>query len=125
MTVDFSEATWEYYSETLGRSVIPDEATFTRYVLYPELLIDDLYVDSLIAQKEDGGFVNAACMMAEEEYVASLAESSGGATLASESLGDYSYSVNTPGEEGFVDSTSKRKCYQWLRMYCWLFTGVC
>ena len=124
MTLDLTDATYEYYTETLGRSVIPDEATFTRFVLAPSLYVDSLYVDGLVAQKDEGGFVSAVCMMAEEAYKASLAESTGGQKLTGESLGDYSYTVAQDGLSTDGTSTGGKRGLDWLRLYCWLFVGV-
>ena len=124
MTLDLSGATWEYYSETLARSVIPDEATFARYVLAPSLWLDGLYTDGLIAQKEEEGFIAAVCMMAEEEYKASLAEGSGGQALASESLGDYSWSASSSSDGLSAQERTARARMMWLRLYCYVVPGV-
>ena len=124
MTLDLSGATWEYYSETLGRSVIPDEATFTRFALAPSLWLDGLYTDGLVVQKEDDGYICAVCMMAEEDYKASLAEGDGGQVLAGESLGDYSWSGGSSSDGLSQEERVARQRMKWLRLYCYVVPGV-
>lgn len=123
MSLEFENVTYTHYTESLGRAVIPDEDAFNTYATEAKLYVDCLYRDGFIAQIEDGGFDNATCMIAEELYKASLVQNAGGEALASESVGEYSYTVASATQAQRQDALQKAKL-KWLRLYCYLALGV-
>ena len=66
----FDKVTYDFYSHTLGRAVIPTEAEFNTYRLKNVLFVKGLYDDGLIVERETDGIVKAACMMIEIDYQA-------------------------------------------------------
>lgn len=126
----FDNVTYNHYHTDMGRSVVPDSATFEQYKLENVLFCKSLLNDGLIAEREAGGLDDACCMMIEESYTAAQTEAgagSQGGALASESIGSYSYSRSTKAAETAIEQNAKSvdsKKYYWLEMYCDVLNGV-
>ena len=66
----FDKVTYDFYSDELGRAVIPSAAEFNTYRLKNVLFVKGLYDDGLIVEREADGIVKAICMMIEIDYQA-------------------------------------------------------
>ena len=126
----FDNVNYTHYKDVLGRTIVPDAATFNQYKLENVLFCKSLLNDNLIAEREPGGLDDACCMMIEESYSAAQTEAGAGSTggaIASESIGGYSYSKSTKAAEIAVEKNAKSvdaKKYYWLEMYCDVLNGV-
>ena len=108
----FDKVTYDFYSDELGRAVIPSAADFNTYRLKNVLFVKGLYDDGLIVEREADGIVKATCMMIEIEY-----QEGGSDTVAtSESIGGYSWS-------GTKKSLEAKK-YECLKLFCHITSGV-
>lgn len=122
----FDNVNYTYYTETLGRSVVPDEATFNAGKLEVVLWVKSLYNDGLLIEREPGGIDNACCMMIESDYEAAQAEAGAGNVDTSESIGGYSHSMSVKAAELAAEKNAKsadEMRYKWLELYCHLLTG--
>lgn len=124
----FDNVNYTFYSSTLGRSVVPDEASFNLYKTENILFVKNLVADGLVFEREENGIDSAVCMTCEVDYKASLIESGkADNAVASESLGAYSYSTGGKVFDSFVDKNAKSVAEQkmkWLRLYCDYVPGV-
>lgn len=114
----FDNVTYTYYSETMGRSVVPDETTFNSLSFEQKAYAKTLY-PFVIEETEDDGFDKAVCMMIEEQYKAEQNKNSDGRIKTSESLDGYSVSFDTSK----VQNVEDRKMF-WLRSFCNVSFGV-
>lgn len=124
----FENVTYEHYHNDLGRSAVPDSATFDNYKLEVVLWVETLLINDLIIERKAGGIDDACCMMIEESYNASQIEAGAtGGAVTSESIGGYSYSKSTKAADiqAEKDAQSKtQKMYKWLSLYCYITNGV-
>ena len=126
----FDNVTYTHYHDDLGRSIVPDAATFNQYKTEAVLFVKGLLNDNLIAERETGGIDDACCMIIEESYSAAQTEAGGGSAggvYASESIGGYSYSKSTKAADIAIEKNAKSadaKKYKWLSLYCDILTGV-
>lgn len=108
----FDKVTYDFYSDELGRAVIPSAAEFNTYRLKNVLFVKGLYDDGLIVEREADGIVKAICMMIEIDY-----QAGGNDTVTtSESIGGYSWS-------GTKKSLEAKK-YECLKLFCYITGGV-
>ena len=108
---NFDKVTYDFYSDALGRAVIPSEEDFNTYRLKNLLFVKGLYDDGLIVEREADGIIKAICMMIEIEY-----QAGGNDTITtSESIGGYSWS-------GTAKSLEAKK-YEWLKLFCYMVNG--
>jgi hypothetical protein len=120
----FDNVTYTYYTETLGRSVVPDADTFNSFKLENELYIKQLINDGLILARNDTSFDDACCLFIECDYETSQelnAGAGGSAPIAGENIGGYSYSLNTKAYDIAVEKNQKsngEKKYKWLGLFC-------
>ena len=125
----FDNVTFTHYSQDMGRTIVPDSATFEQYKLENVLFCKSLLNDNLIREREPGGIDDACCMMIEESYSAAQTEAGAGSTggvIASESIGGYSYSKSTKAAEIAIEKNAKSadaKKYKWLSLYCDVLNG--
>jgi len=127
MALSFENVNYTYYSNTLGRAEVPDEATFNNYAFATKAFIQSLYDDGLILERAANGYDNAACMLIEEAYKADQAEAGSGNIDTSESIGSYSHSMSAKAAEIAVEINAKsadQKRYNWLKIYCHILGGV-
>jgi len=107
----FENVNYTYYSETLGRAVVPDETTFNRYVLDAEK--DMVQLIPMLRERVPEGFDKATCMLVEENYKAAASGIQDGARVTSESIDSYSRSFDASGAK----STGACK-EEWILMFC-------
>lgn len=123
----FENVTYDFYADTLGRSVVPDEAEFNKHALENKLYVKSLLEDGLVEEKEENGIDSAVCMMIEADYKAAQVESGNSSLDASESINGYSHSVDTKAYDTYIEknaqSTESVK-YKWLSLYCNIKNGV-
>lgn len=114
-----------YYSEEMGRDIIPDEATFNRYKLENELQLRNFLSLGIIKEKEKGNFDKAVCMMIEVQYVDEL-KANGEGAKNSENIEGYSYSVSEETkliqQKNFKTTLDKKLA--WIEMFCDIKMGV-
>lgn len=123
----FDNVTYTYYSDTLGRSKVPDEAAFNEYALENKLYLQQLINDGLIIERAPNGYDSACCLMIEEDYSAAQAQADGGELINSESIGGFSYSLNTKAQDIALEKNTKsiaQKKYKWINLYCEVTNGV-
>lgn len=125
----FDNVTYTHYHDDLGRSVVPDAATFDAGKLEIILYVKSLVNDGLIVEREPGGIDDACCMMIETDYQAAqtaAGKGDAGGVMASENIGSYSYSRSTKAAEIAVEKNAKsadESRYKWLSLYCHVLTG--
>lgn len=107
----FDNVNYTYYTETLGRSVVPSSTDFARYT--PEAIAYMTPLLPFLIERESGGIDKATCMVVEETYRASVSGVPSGARVASESIDSYSRSFNLDGAK----SADAQKA-AWIHMYC-------
>ena len=108
----FDKVTYDFYSDELGRAVIPSAAEFNTYRLKNALFVKGLYDDGLIVEREADGIVKATCMMIEIDYQ----EGGNDTVTTSESIGGYSWS-------GTKKSLEAKK-YEYLKLFCYIAGGA-
>lgn len=122
MALTFSNVTYTFYTGTLGRSAIPDQATFNNFALENKLFVKQLYNDGMLFERETNGIDSAVCMMCEVDYNgAQIANGESDGALSSESLGAYSYSTGGKEYDTYVEQNAKSISAQkmkWLKLYC-------
>ena len=113
----FENVNYTYYHDTLGRSVVPDEATFNRWKPEAERYMLPL-VPFLVERTVPGGGIDAAtCMVVEECCQAGASGVPDGAIIASETIDSYSRSFKVDGSAGSAASSEAKKA-AWVDMYC-------
>lgn len=123
----FDNVNYTFYSDTLGRAVVPNEEVFNSFKTENMLYVKQLVNDDFIVEREENGIDSAICMMIEEDYKNSLIESGQTAVETSESIGGYSYSVSAKEYELNIEKNVKslaEKKYKWLLLYCHILSGV-
>ena len=123
----FENVNYTYYSETLGRSAVPDPEAFNKFVLENEMYMKRLISDGLVEEREENGIDSAVCMMVEVDYLASQTANGESAPEGSESIGSYSHSVNTKAYEKYIEQNAKsieQQKYRWIGLFCNIHNGV-
>ena len=127
----FESVNYNFYKNTLGRSVIPDEATFNFYADDDKMFMKKLLLDGVVSEREENGVDIAVCRMIEIDYQsaqeASGASESGGA-LASESINGYSYSYDRTAQQESAKLNAKStatKKVDIIKLYNNWHAGVC
>ena len=122
----FDNVNYEYYTNILGRSKIPNAATFNAGKLEILQFVKSLIADRLIMEREPGGIDNACCLMIESDFEAQQAAAGANNAKTSESIGGYSYSMSAKAAEIAAEKNSKSAAemrYKWLSLYCHVMTG--
>ena len=123
----FDNVTFEYYTETLGRSEVPTADDFNKYALENKLFVKRLIDDGVLFEHEAGGYDDAVCLLIETDYKDAQTATGAENALAGENTGDYSYSLNTKAQDELnaknASSTAQKK-YKWLSLYCDIVNGV-
>ena len=125
----FENVNYNFYTTTLGRSAVPNEAVFNEYAAENKLFVKRLITDGAIVEREENGIDSAVCMMIETDYNAAL-EASGNADSAavtSETINGYSYSYDRTAAQEAAKLNAKSlevKKYKWIRLYCDITQGV-
>lgn len=122
----FDNVTYTYYSDTLGRAVVPNETEFNAL----KLLNIQLFKKWLpyCTELEENGIDNAVCMMIETEYQDNqIVKGLDDSAVSSESVGGHSYSYGSTAknklEELNAVSTEKKK-YEVAKLFCSFDFGV-
>ena len=110
----FENVSYTYYHDTLGRSVVPDAATFSRWTLEAERYM--LPLVPFLVEREPGGIDKATCMVVEEFFQAAASGVPDGARVASESIDSYSRSFQVSGSGGTSSAGAKKEA--WIDLYC-------
>jgi hypothetical protein len=118
----FENVTYTFYSSTLGRSTVPDEATFNTLAITCKLQMQQLMREAEVTEYAENGIDSAVCMMIEEQYKADQSELPEGAKVTSESIGGFSQSFDVSEVEA---DTKKQKQMKWIKLYCCVDPGVC
>lgn len=114
----FEKVTYEFYTDTMKRSTVPDEASFE--ALKEQMELRFLKVAQFVTgEVVENGIDKTVCMWIEEGYKAETSGIADGAKLNSESLGGYSRSFDNSALLSYSD-----KLNQWLKLYCYVDIGV-
>lgn len=120
----FENVTYNFYSNDLGRSVVPDEETFNKYKLENVQLLKSIL--DYVIEREENGIDSAICLMIEKDYENELVLSSDSSLVASESLSGHSISFDNSvkAEELKLNNKSlEEKKMNALKLFCYLDTG--
>lgn len=123
----FDNVTYTFYTETLGRSEVPNADAFNKYKLENVLYLKGLVNDGLIIEREPNGIDAACCMMIEEDYKAAEIATGAANVATSETIGGYSHSSSAKAYEIQTEKDAKstaEKKYKWLGLYCEIMSGV-
>ena len=112
----FENVTYDFYKDTLGCSAIPDEETFDSYKLENETFVKSII--DYVEEREADGLDSAVCMMIEESYKADKAGTDG-RVETSRSIDGFSQSFDISKAQ-----TADEKKMKWLRMFCYVSSGV-
>lgn len=123
---DFTQVTFEYYQETLGKSVIPNETEFNKYKLENIQLMKSWL--PYVLERSENGVVSATCLMIEVDYVDSqLLNGESDNSVSSESVNGHSISygstAKTELEKLNAKSTADRKMDK-ARLFLYFDNGV-
>lgn len=128
----FENVTYSFYTETLGRSVVPSEADFNRYADDNKMFMKQLIADGMVKEREENGIDTAVCRMIEIDYTteqeASGAAAENGGSVASESINGYSYSYDKTAQQEAVKMNAKSsaaKKINIIKLYTDYNAGVC
>lgn len=123
---NFENVTFEYYSETLGRTIVPNAEEFNKLKLENVQLMKGWlpYLEEL----EEGGIDKAVCLMIEVEYSDNqILNGESDNAISSENIGGHSISYGsaqkTKLEELNTVSTMQKK-YDKAKLFCHFFIGV-
>lgn len=109
----FENVTYTFYSDTLGRAIVPSEADFCRYALDNQLFMQRLIDDGIVTEKMENGIDTAVCRMIEidflqaEEMSGEAESNTEGAAIASESINGYSYSYDRTAQQESIKLNAK------------------
>lgn len=108
----FDNVTYTYYSDTLGRAVIPTEADFNALKLENIQLMKSWM--PYVTEKEEGGIDKAVCLMIEVDYTDNqIVNGNNSSAINSESVNGHSVSygstTRTELERKNAKSTYERK----------------
>ena len=123
----FENVNYNFYKTALGRSAIPDEATFNEYAIENKLFVKRLINDDMIVEREKDGIDSAVCMMIEVDYITAKEATENNGAVTSETINGYSclYDRTATQEVAKLNAKStERKKYKWLKSYCEIFQGV-
>ena len=115
---DFENVNYTYYSDTMGRAVIPSEDDFNS-LKDEELLKAKTLLPYITDEREENGLQKAVCMMIEESYKANKNKTADGRIETSHSLDGFSQSFDLSNAKS-IDELKKK----WLNLYCYLDFGV-
>lgn len=93
---DYTKVTYTYYSDTLGRAVVPTAEEFNALKLENIQKMKHYEEIGVVEETEENGIISAVCMMIEADYkINSLKSGTSAAAIASESLGGHSISYGS------------------------------
>lgn len=113
----FEHVTYGFYSDAMGRAVIPDENTFNRHKTAACAFVRSKL--PFIAAYEEKGLDKAACMVAEALYEAERDKTADGRIETNRSIEGFSQSFDVSKAQTLYDK--KMEC---LRLFCAVSTGL-
>ena len=125
----FDNVTYTHYHDDLGRSAVPDAATFNAGKLEVTLWVKSLVDDRLIIERKPGGIDDACCLMIESDYLSAQEQAGNGeagGAFSSETINGYSYTRSTKAAEIAAEKNTKsaeEMRYKWLELYCHVTAG--
>lgn len=122
----FDNVTFNYYSVTMGRGIVPNSTEFDKYKLENIQLVKRWL--PYITELEENGIDKAVCLMIETDYAdAQTLNGSDDGAISSESVSGHSVSYGSSKQTKLVElnakSTEARKVEK-LRLFCRLSWGV-
>lgn len=122
----FDNVNYTFYSDTLGRAVVPTADEFDALKL--ENIQQMKRLLPYIVELEENGIDSAVCLMIETDYKNSLLKSGNAAgAIASETLGGHSVSYGGGAQNKIIEldakSTDAQKM-QAIKLFCSLNIGV-
>lgn len=125
---DYTQVTYTYYTETLGRAVVPNEQEFNALKL-PNVQTMKHYEEiGVVEELESNGIISAVCMMIEAEYSNNqLKQGKSSSSIASESLGGHSVSYGSSALNKQVELDAQSLDAQKIgaiKLFCRLNIGV-
>ena len=123
----FENVNYDFYKTNLGRSAIPDEASFNEYIIENKLFVKRLIDDGILIEREKDGIDSAVCMMIEVDYIESWEATKNNGAVTSETINGYScsYDRTVAQESAKLNAKSmEAKKYKWLKLYCDVLQGV-
>jgi len=122
----FENVTYTYYSDTLGRAVVPTEADFNALKLENIQLMKNWM--PYITEKETNGIDSAVCLMIEIDYIDNqLLSGNSDNAIASENIAGHSISYGSNERNKLVElngmSTLNKKLCK-ARLFCSFDLGV-
>lgn len=125
---DYTQVTYTYYTETLGRAVVPNEQEFNALKL-PNVQTMKHYEEiGVVEELENNGIISAVCMMIEAEYSNNqLKQGESPSSIASESLGGHSVSYGSSALNKQVELDAQSLDAQKIgaiKLFCRLNIGV-
>lgn len=124
----FDNVNYTYYSDTLGRAIIPTAEDFNALKLENIQLMKSWLPCIKERQGEDFGIDAAVCLMIEVDYQDTQTLNGGSASaISSESIGGHSVSYGTTAKNKLEElnalSTKARKLEK-VKLFCDVETGV-
>lgn len=122
----FDNVTYTFYSDEMGRAVIPTEQEFDALALINIQTVKKLlpYIEEL----EENGIDKAVCLMCEVDYQdAQTTNGESAGAITSESLGGHSISYGSVERNKLMELNAKSteaKKIDRLKLYCSLNIGV-
>lgn len=113
----FEHVTYNFYSDTMGRAVIPDETAFNRHKTEAIVFVKTKL--PFISPAEDDGISKSTCMITEELYKADKNKTADGRIETSRSIEGFSQSFDVSK----VQTLYERQMF-WLRAFCTVSTGL-
>lgn len=124
---EFENVNYEFYSVTLGRSIVPTEAEFNALKLENIQVMKRLL--PYVLEREDNGIDKAVCLMIEKDYQnQQLKTGAAAGAIASESLGGHSVSYGSSATNRIVEADIKgtdAARIEAIKLFCSLDIGVC
>jgi len=125
---DYTRVTYTYYSDTLGRAVVPTADEFNALKLENVQQMKHFEDIGVVEEYEENGIINAVCLMIEADYkVNALKSGATAAAIASESLGGHSVSYGSTAlnKQNELDAKSvDAQKIAAIKLFCRLNIGV-
>lgn len=121
----FEKVTYDYYSNDLGRAIIPDEETFNKYKLENIQFVKQRL--PWIMETEENGIDSAVCLLIEIDYKKDAAMEPGAGIVSSESVSGHSISFDNTAAAKIIEQNAKPIETQKLdaiRLFCYIDVGV-
>lgn len=122
----FDNVNYTFYSDKLGRAVIPTAEDFEKYKIFNVQTVKNLL--PYIEEQEENGIDSAVCLMIEAEYKNEMLKSNADTSaISSESLGGHSVSYGSSKltKQIELDAISlDQQKMDILKMFCKVCPGV-